>query len=122
MYKYFIMILLLAFSCLVKAQETKPRLLVLTDIENEPDDAQSMVRLMLYANLLDIEGLVATTSVHLKDKTAEWRIEEIVSAYGKVRNNLLMHEPGYPTEAHLKSLIKVGIPRYGLEGVGEGKD
>ena len=39
------------------AAESKPRLLVLTDIENEPDDAQSMVRLLTYANQFDIEGL-----------------------------------------------------------------
>ena len=40
----------------------KSRVLVLTDIGNEPDDAESFVRLLLYANQLDIEGLVATTS------------------------------------------------------------
>lgn len=28
----------------------KPRVFVLTDIENEPDDAMSMVRFMVYAN------------------------------------------------------------------------
>ena len=116
------MVMLTMTTCLAQAQQ-KPRVLILTDIENEPDDAQSMVRLMLYSNLLDIEGLVATTSIPPKrDKTAEWRIEEIVTAYGKVRDNLLNHESGYPTEDHLKSLIKVGIPKYGLDGVGEGMD
>lgn len=42
----------------------KPRVLVLTDIENEPDDAMSMVRFLVYANQFDVEGLVATTSIH----------------------------------------------------------
>ena len=46
--------------------DEKPRVLVLTDVENEPDDAQSLVRFLTYANQWDIEGLVATTSVHLK--------------------------------------------------------
>ena len=32
----------------------KNRLIVLTDIEADPDDTQSMVRLMLYANEIDI--------------------------------------------------------------------
>ena len=41
----------------------KPRHFVLTDIENEPDDAMSMVRLLVYANHFDIEGLAATTSI-----------------------------------------------------------
>jgi hypothetical protein len=62
--------------------------LVLTDIENEPDDAMSTVRFLTYTNQWDVEGLVATTSVHQRDKTAAWRIREIVEAYRKVRDNL----------------------------------
>lgn len=101
---------------------SKPRVFVLTDIENEPDDAMSMVRFLTYANQWDIEGLVATTSIHLKDKTASWRIKEIVNAYGKVRDLLETHETGFPSEELLLSVIKDGLPVYGLEGVGEGKD
>ena len=43
----------------------RPRLVVLTDISSltagvaEPDDGQSLIRLMLYTNEFDIEGLVA---------------------------------------------------------------
>ena len=44
-----------------------PRLFVLTDIGNEPDDQMSFVRLLLYSNELDIEGLVATTSTWQKE-------------------------------------------------------
>ena len=40
----------------------KRRVLVLTDIENEPDDTESMVRFLVYSNQWDIEGIVATTS------------------------------------------------------------
>ena len=40
----------------------KPRLLVLTDIGGDPDDQQSMIRLLLYANEFDFEGLIATAS------------------------------------------------------------
>jgi hypothetical protein len=39
----------------------KTRVVVLTDIANEPDDQMSMVRFLVYANQFDIEGLVATT-------------------------------------------------------------
>lgn len=104
------------------ATDSKPRVFVLTDIENEPDDAQSMVRFLTYCNLWDVEGLVATTSVHQKNKTAAWRIREIIQAYGKVRDNLLVHEPGYPTAEHLLSVVKEGLPTYGLDAVGEGHD
>jgi len=100
----------------------KPRVFVLTDIENEPDDAMSMVRFLIYSNHWDVEGLVATTSIHLKNKTASWRIREIVEAYSQVRDNLEQHEPGFPKGEYLLSIIKDGIPLYGMEGVGEGKD
>ena len=38
----------------------RPRVVVLTDIANEPDDQMSLVRLLLYSNQLELEGLVAT--------------------------------------------------------------
>lgn len=106
----------------VFSEEPKHRVFVLTDIENEPDDAQSLVRLLTYANHFDIEGLVATTSIHQKSKTAAWRIKEIVQAYGEVQANLLLHEPGFPTEAYLLSVIREGRPDYGMNAVGEGND
>ncbi|HQU86811.1 MAG TPA: DUF1593 domain-containing protein, partial [Pyrinomonadaceae bacterium] len=100
----------------------KPRVIVLTDIENEPDDAMSMVRFLTYANQFDIEGLIATTSVHQKNKTAAWRIKEIVEAYGKIRDNLELHEKGFPTAEYLLSVLKEGQPLYGMEAVGKGKE
>ncbi len=37
----------------------RSRILVLTDMGNEADDSQTMVRLLMYANRFDIEGLIA---------------------------------------------------------------
>lgn len=102
--------------------ELKPRVLVLTDIENEPDDAMSLVRFLTYANHWQVEGFVATTSIHLKNKTAAWRIRDIVEAYGQVRDNLELHEPGFPKGEELLSLIEEGLPLYGMEAVGPDKD
>ena len=45
----------------------RPRLVVLTDMGNEPDDQMSLVRLLIYSNEIDIEGLVATTSTWQED-------------------------------------------------------
>ncbi len=116
-------LLLLAVCCLpLFAAAERTRILILTDIENEPDDAQSMVRLLTYANQFDIEGLVATTSIHQPNKTAAWRIREIVEAYGKVQANLNLHEPGYPAARQLLALIREGLPAYGMNAVGEGHD
>lgn len=102
-----------------QTDNTKPRILVFTDIENEPDDAMSMVRFLTYSNQFDVEGLVATTSVHQKNKTAAWRIREILEAYGKVRNNLLLHENGFPSVEYLLSVVKEGRAAYGMEAVGD---
>ena len=107
---------------LCPAAETKPRVLVLTDIENEPDDAMSLVRFLVYSNQWDVEGLVATTSVHQPDKTAAPRIRKIVEAYGKVQENLLLHEEGFPPAEELLSLIRDGRPAYGMAAVGEEMD
>ena len=104
------------------AQSEKPRVFILTDIENEPDDEQSLIRLLTYSNQFDIEGLVATTSVWLRNRTAESKIHSIVDSYAKVRDNLEVHEKGFPTAEYLKGVIKSGIPKFGMEGVGEGQD
>jgi hypothetical protein len=99
----------------------KQRVIVLTDISNEPDDEESLVRFLVYSNEYDVEGLIATTSVWLKDTVRPERIRERVEAYGQVRDNLLKHASGYPTQEHLQSVIKAGRPEFGMEGVGEGK-
>src|SRR5215210_3006629 len=61
----------------------KSRLVVITDIGNEPDDFMSMVRLMLYSNEIDIEGLIASTSIHQSKKVSPELIEKVINAYGK---------------------------------------
>lgn len=99
----------------------KSRVIVLTDISNEPDDEESLVRFLVYSNEYDVEGLIATTSVWLRDKVRPERIRERVEAYGLARNNLLKHASGYPDEKKLLGLIKAGRPDFGMEGVGEGK-
>jgi cellulose-binding protein len=104
----------------------KPRLLVLTDIGGDPDDQQSMVRLMLYANEFDVEGLIASASGtpgELKEKvTKPELIREIVRAYGQVRVNLALHADGYPPAQALLDRVKSGNPERGREAVGEGRD
>lgn len=99
----------------------KPRVFVLTDIGNEPDDQMSMVRLMLYTNEMDIEGLVATTSTWLRDKVNPETIRGIVDAYGEVRPNLLKHAKGWPEAKQLAARVSSGQPAYGMAAVGPGK-
>ena len=109
-------------AALGAAPAVKPRVFVLTDIENEPDDAMSLVRFLTYANHFDVEGLIATTSIHQRTRVAPQRIRQIVEAYGKVRANLERHEAGFPPGARLLARVSEGLPLYGMEAVGEGKD
>lgn len=123
LYNTFIILFLCSLTgVFAQTKPEKHRVLVLTDIENEPDDAMSLVRFLTYSNQWDVEGLIATTSTHLRNKTASSRIRHIVRAYGQVRNNLLKHEGGYPDTTYLKSVIKDGLPTYGMTGVGSNKD
>jgi Protein of unknown function (DUF1593) len=97
------------------------RVVVLTDIGNEPDDQMSLVRLLLYSNEIDIEALVATTSTWQRAKTSPEIIRHVVTAYGKVRPNLLLHAKGWPSEAELDARISSGQSGYGMAATGEGK-
>jgi hypothetical protein len=100
----------------------KNRMIVLSDIEADPDDSQSLIRLLLYSDQIDIEGLIAVTSVHQKTRVAPETMRKIIEAYGKVQPNLLMHEPGFPTKEEILGKVKQGLPVFGIEGVGKGKD
>src|SRR5687768_11865346 len=85
-----------ATSWAAESQSARARLVVLTDIEADPDDTQSLVRLLLYSNELDIEGIVATTSIHMRDEIHPDSIVAIIDRYAGVRANLLKHASGYP--------------------------
>jgi hypothetical protein len=115
---------MLAVACLFGAD--KPRLLVLTDMGADPDDQQSMVRLLLDTNEFDIEGLIATsagtTGKREQHVTHPELIRELVAAYGQVRSNLVVHATGYPLAEELLAKIKVGSSERGAKAVGEGRD
>jgi hypothetical protein len=118
-----ILLLLLLFPGIGEAQsQSKKRVLVLTDIEADPDDSQSLIRFLTYSNQWDVEGLIATTSIHQKTRVAPETIHEILGAYNKVWANLMKHEKGYPTYQELSLKVKKGLPAYGMEGVGKGHD
>lgn len=117
-----IIIIALSLCMFQNSKADLNRLIVLTDVENEPDDAMSLVRLMMYSNQLDIEGIIATTSTHMRDGIHPETIHKTIKAYGKVRDNLMKHEQGWPTEEYLHSITLPGSPTYGMTAVGEGKD
>ncbi|HET6722889.1 MAG TPA: nucleoside hydrolase-like domain-containing protein, partial [Chitinophagaceae bacterium] len=95
---------------------------VLTDIEADPDDTQSLIRFLLYSNQFDVEGLIATTSIHQQTRVAPESILKILDAYKKTQPNLLKHEKGFPSYDMLRAKVKKGLAVYGMQGIGEGKD
>jgi hypothetical protein len=104
-----VILLILMVGCSKSSQ--KSRMIVLTDIGGDPDDQQSMVRLMLYSNEFNIEGLIASASGtpgELGENVVKPHlIREIVEAYGQVRPNLLLHKKDYPECGSLTSEIRI---------------
>ena len=103
----------------------RPRLIVLTDIGGDPDDQQSMRRLLLYANHFEILGLVASASGMPGELgravTRPDLIVDILHDYAAVRNGLALHADGYPTPAALRAVVRNGSARRGPEHVGSGR-
>ncbi|MFD6284761.1 nucleoside hydrolase-like domain-containing protein [Streptomyces sp. NPDC060205] len=102
------------------APSAAPRTIVTTD--PELDDLNSMLRMLLYSNEMDIAGLVYSSSQHHYQGDASrglephrWpapgarlHIDEAVDAYAKVYKNLIRHDSRYPSPSRLRSLIATG--------------
>jgi len=98
----------------------RPRVLVLTDIANEPDDQMSMVRFLVYSNQFDVEGLVATTSTWMRNRVRPDVIESVIAAYAEVQPNLLKHAPGFPDATALRAVVAAGQSGFGMAAIPPG--
>lgn len=98
----------------------KPRVVIISDIGNEPDDQMSFVRLLMYSNEFDIEAMIATTSTWQREKTHPETMRELIDTYGEVRPNLLLHAKGWPEAAELRGEVYTGQSAYGLAATGVG--
>jgi hypothetical protein len=76
-------------------------------MKSDPDDMQSMVRFLLYANEFDIEGLIASAGsfAMVADKR---NILSVLDEYEKVYDNLKTYDPDYPTADFLRSVTYEG--------------
>ena len=140
--------LILLLSCGIAGwaaeKNLKPRLVVCTDIapaDVEPDDMESMVRLMAYADLFEIEALITSVGWNCDPYPKEWAqyLQRVIEAYRKdvpklmKRSNqdsfLSIEEEkkcqsiGYwPSADYLKSRAVMGSERGGIKVIGEGND
>jgi hypothetical protein len=110
-----------AVSSRVDPYVEKTRVVVMTDIANEPDDQMSMVRFLVYSNQYDIEGLIASTSTWMRNKVRPDVINTLLDAYARVQPNLSKHARGFPPADALRKLVVRGQPGFGMAAVGEGK-
>lgn len=114
------------FCCTVTLAAERPRLAVLTDIGGDPDDQQSMIRLMVYANEFDIELLLASSSGSLRKinppVTRPDLIHQIIDAYEQVLPNLRRHANHWPKPEKLRAVVKSGNPQRGTKYIGAGHD
>src|SRR5258705_130185 len=78
-----------------------------TDAGGDPDDEQSMVRFLLYANDFDVEGIIANRprAREGENKNAERTglgiVRRMVRAYGECWPNLVKNDRRYPSEEYL---------------------
>ncbi|PWJ57597.1 uncharacterized protein DUF1593 [Dyadobacter jejuensis] len=108
---------LLGFSGLAAAQQPV-RLVVMTDIGGDPDDQQSLVRLLLHSDQVQLEGLLTSSRLEHGQDTRPDLIHEQLDAYEKVYPNLLKHSKNFPTPMSLRTMVKPGQGDQQAFGVG----
>ncbi|MCF8335175.1 MAG: DUF1593 domain-containing protein [Bacteroidales bacterium] len=133
--------LLLLFSLGLSAASPnaplKPRIIVLTDIapnDVEPDDMESMIRLLVHADLFEIEGLVASTGYNNSGGNERPDlIRDAIDAYQndlpnlRKRSNQKAHledesqqRIGYwPSPDYLSSRTVIGSQKRGMKYIGK---
>lgn len=91
------------------AARQRPRIIATTD--GEIDDRDSFIRLLMYANEFEIEGLIYSSSrFHWLGHTwsgVEW-IHAQIDYYSRVYASLRQHADGYPTPEELRQKVYVG--------------
>ena len=98
-------------------RQEKARTVITTD--GEVDDRDSVLRALLYANDMDIAGIVLTSSMYhyagdeakgiepFRWTGTQW-IYDFLDAYAAVYDNLKAHDPDYPEPDYLKSVTHIG--------------
>ena len=119
----FCSLILLAACSLSTNTQVKPRILISTDIGGtDPDDNQSMIHLLMYADLFEIEGLVS--SPYGKGTTSE--IHRMIDLYQSDLDKLQKHSLGFPPADSLRKVVKQGskdcAPYKGYLSSTEGSD
>ena len=138
------LLLLIPLAVSAAKNELKPRLVVCTDIapaDVEPDDMESMVRLMAYADRFEIEALITSVGWNCDPYPAEWAeyLTRVIEAYRQDVPKLMARSGqkkflslkkensrqrlGYwPSADYLKGRAVMGSIHGGIKAIGEDND
>lgn len=95
------------------------RVIVSTDIGgSDHDDSQSMVHLLLYSDIFDIEGLISSPPGAGRDDD----IHEVIDQYEADYSKLITHSSSYPSVSYLRSITKQGAINGSAPGQGKDTD
>ncbi len=104
-------------------EEPRPRVIVSTDIGGtDPDDFQSMVHFLLYADMFDVEGIISSPYGPGRRE----HVLQVLDRYATDYPNLKTHSDRYPPPDTLRALTKQGAiesaPPGGVSRPSEGSD
>ena len=89
----------------VAQTKAKPRILISSDIGGtDDDDFQSMIHLLMYANMFHIEGLISSPY----GKGLKKDFISMIDLYEKDLPKLKQHAAGYPDPEYLRGICKQG--------------
>lgn len=130
----FLLLALFVIACSTETNIVKDKARTIVTTDGEVDDMDSFIRMLLYANEFDIEGLIYSSSMwhyagdsngtlfisempmtarmygartDLRWPGTNW-MEELIDRYASVYPNLTKHDKTYPQPEYLKSIIRVG--------------
>ncbi|MBS0205774.1 MAG: DUF1593 domain-containing protein [Planctomycetes bacterium] len=98
----------------VGAADPRIRLIIETDAGGDPDDEQSLIRFLVYANEFDIEGIIANRPVARDGENLNpirdglGILREMINAYGRCYPNLVKHDSRYPRPEQLLARTVAG--------------
>lgn len=95
----------------------RPRIIISTDIGGtDPDDNQSLMHFLLYANVFDCEGILSTPSGGGGSCSEIFRM---IDLYEKDLPRLRKHSKKYPSPEYLRSIVKQGSNEKTFRGYSE---
>lgn len=98
----------------IRRSKEKPRIIIETDAGGDPDDEQSLVRFLVYADVFEILGIIANRPVTRRPENKNPQsegyeiVKAMINAYGKCFPNLVQHSSGYPKPGDLLKLTRPG--------------